>query len=327
MSQTTPPLISVIMPAYNAQATIGAAIAGVLTQTYPRVELIVVDDGSTDRTAQICAGYGDLIHYVHQENAGSSAARNRALAEARGDLIALCDADDELAPTYLEVMERTWRDAGGGRRFVTGAALLLTAAGTAHGRVLGATGFPRRSLQRLAILQRNFVTVFSVFPAEMAREVGGFAEDLGFNEDWDFWVRSVLAGWEVVHQPRPLALYRWAEGSKSTRTHEVAQASDELLRRAARTPGLTREERDYLGMRLQNEGTSEILARAADRVRAGRLREAREDYLLAARLNDTDRRLGLRVAAFAFVPGAMPLWAWRLRRIDTALARDRSAAR
>ena len=70
------PLVSVIMPAYNAQETIGAAITGVLTQDYPRVELIVVDDGSTDRTQEICAAYGDLIRYRRVTNGGTASARN-----------------------------------------------------------------------------------------------------------------------------------------------------------------------------------------------------------------------------------------------------------
>lgn len=322
MASTHQPLISVIMPAYNAQKTIGASISGVLCQTYPNVELIVVDDGSTDRTAAIIAGYGDMIRCFHQENAGVSAARNHALREANGELIALCDADDELSPTYLETMERTWREAGAARRFVTSNALIYTASGASHGRELVGSKFPARSRHRMAILQRNFVSIFSLFPIDMARELDGFAEELYSSEDWDFWLRAIFSGWEVHYQRKPLALYRWTEGSKSTRSAEVAAAADELLRRAAQMPEVTNAEREYLAMRLQNDGPTALLARASDAVREGRYADARRDFLLVSRLNFADRRMATRSWAAAYIPGLLPLWRLRLRRIDDALARS-----
>ena len=83
-SSATAPLVSVIMPAYQAEATIGASISGVLTQTYPNVELVVVDDGSTDRTEAICRSYGDLIRYERKDNGGSASARNHAFGWPAG---------------------------------------------------------------------------------------------------------------------------------------------------------------------------------------------------------------------------------------------------
>jgi glycosyltransferase involved in cell wall biosynthesis len=96
--------VTAVIPAYNEASRIGAAIESVLAQTYPAAEILVVDDGSSDDTAVVAAGYG--VRVVRQSNAGISAARNRAFDEARGDWIALLDADDLWLPERLEWLAR-----------------------------------------------------------------------------------------------------------------------------------------------------------------------------------------------------------------------------
>jgi glycosyltransferase involved in cell wall biosynthesis len=95
------PLISVVIGAYNAEAYLGEAIDSVLAQTHPRLELIVVDDGSTDRTAAVAESYGGSVRCIRQENGGMAAARNRAIPEARGSYLAFLDADDRFPPDKL----------------------------------------------------------------------------------------------------------------------------------------------------------------------------------------------------------------------------------
>ena len=101
-----PGLVSVVMPAYNRQATIAPALASVLGQSYRHLELLVVDDGSTDATAVVVerfAAVDDRVRFVRLgENAGRSAARNRALDMARGEFVTIIDSDDLFAPTRLE---------------------------------------------------------------------------------------------------------------------------------------------------------------------------------------------------------------------------------
>jgi glycosyltransferase involved in cell wall biosynthesis len=97
------PLISVIMPAFNAEAFIAEAVRSMLSQTWERWELIVIDDGSTDGTLAVLSGLQDPRITVHgQANAGVSASRNRALDLARGEYVAFLDADDVLPPRSLE---------------------------------------------------------------------------------------------------------------------------------------------------------------------------------------------------------------------------------
>lgn len=97
----TPPLVSVVIPAYNAAATLGECIASVLAQGYPALEIVVVDDGSEDATSTVVAGYGDRVRYVHQPNSGLAAARNTGHRVARGAFIAWLDADDVCFPDRI----------------------------------------------------------------------------------------------------------------------------------------------------------------------------------------------------------------------------------
>lgn len=94
--------VSVIIPACNAESSLAASLDSVLAQTFAPYEVFVINDGSTDRTAEIARGYGDRIIYREQENAGQGAARNVGLAEATGDYIAFLDADDYWKPGFLE---------------------------------------------------------------------------------------------------------------------------------------------------------------------------------------------------------------------------------
>lgn len=93
-SEIKTPLVSVIIPAYNASEYIREAIESVLSQSYPNIEIIVVDDGSTDNTKVISCLYGQKINYCYQDNAGVSAARNAGILLSRGEYITCLDADD-----------------------------------------------------------------------------------------------------------------------------------------------------------------------------------------------------------------------------------------
>ena len=95
------PTFSVIIPTYNAAATIGHAIESVLVQRFPAQEIIVVDDGSSDGTAAVVAGFGDRVRYMFQANGGVSAARNAGIRAASGDWLAFLDADDWYYPDRL----------------------------------------------------------------------------------------------------------------------------------------------------------------------------------------------------------------------------------
>lgn len=98
------PFISVIIPVWNTEKYIADAINSVLTQDYPNLEIIVVNDGSTDNTLQVLESFGDKITIINQENQGQSVARNVGIQASRGSIIGLLDADDMWVPNHLKLL-------------------------------------------------------------------------------------------------------------------------------------------------------------------------------------------------------------------------------
>ncbi len=98
------PSIAAVIPAYNRAGLIGRAVESALGQTRPADEVIVVDDGSTDGTAEVCRGFEPRVRFVRQANGGASSARNRGVDEARSDWIAFLDSDDYWTGDHLEKM-------------------------------------------------------------------------------------------------------------------------------------------------------------------------------------------------------------------------------
>ena len=100
--RVSPPLISVVLPVYNGERYLREALDSLLAQTYEHLEIILIDDGSTDHTPEIIAGYADPVTCLRQANAGPAAARNVGVARARGDFVTFMDHDDIAHPEKLE---------------------------------------------------------------------------------------------------------------------------------------------------------------------------------------------------------------------------------
>jgi hypothetical protein len=111
--QGVPPLVSIVITCFNYGRFVGAAIEGALAQTYPRTEIIVVNDGSTDDSAQVLGRYGDRygdrVRIINQPNGGSINALNRGFAETSGDIVMFLDADDLMAPEAVAGVTSAWR--------------------------------------------------------------------------------------------------------------------------------------------------------------------------------------------------------------------------
>src|SRR5919201_1733113 len=97
------PTVSVVIAVYNGARWIAETLDSVLAQSFPRFEVIVVDDGSTDATPAVAASYGDRVRYLRQDNGGQPSARNAGIRAARGSYIAFVDADDLWVPTKLQM--------------------------------------------------------------------------------------------------------------------------------------------------------------------------------------------------------------------------------
>src|SRR5262249_13727346 len=316
--------VSVVTPAFDAAQTIGATVASVLGQTYRDLELVVVDDGSTDGTAAIAEAHGAPVRVVRQEKRGGADARNRGLEAAAGELIAFCDADDFLLPRHVERLVRVWDDHGG---IATANSYLLLPGGIDRSKRRYRGGFPKPAGQRRAILEQNFVSALSVFPRALVEEIGAFDVERRRAEDWDFWLRAIFAGRRVTLQPEPTALYRWGTQSLSSAYDQMDAEVEAVLRTAAARDDLTPDERGYVERRPSRPSPRRPprprAARAgggAGGLRAPRSPEAAHAYAAAARLVPSERMLLWKARVLRPAPRVTgPLVRARQLRIERSL--------
>lgn len=216
-SSTTGVLVSVVIPLYNKEATVGRSLRSVLAQTFSSFEVLVVDDGSTDGSAaKVCACADTRIRIIHQNNAGVSAARNRGIAEARGDLVAFLDADDDWEPHFLEAvvhLSKTYPSAGlfttGLRRYWGPKCFEETRVRAPRGIQ---TGLVSDSL--LGLLEGPLIHSSSVAIRKTVFDtMSGFPEGEHLGEDRDLWFRIALR-YPVAFDTRILAWYRVDAGER-----------------------------------------------------------------------------------------------------------------
>lgn len=196
------PTVSVIIPAYNAEAYVGEAIRSVLAQSFRDVELLVVDDGSTDGTAAVVQGFGPGVRYLYQPNAGLPAARNAGIRLARGAIIAFLDADDLWLPDFLDAVvgallaDRGVDGAYAWARYIT-----------PHGRVLPGGMGPTPAgdtLERVFLMGGSQQFSMVALRREVFERVGLFDEELRQAQDWDFLLRAAAADIRFACVPRIL---------------------------------------------------------------------------------------------------------------------------
>lgn len=211
--QADPGLVSVIIPNYNHAAYLADAIQSVLNQSYGSVEIIVVDDGSTDNSRAVAAHFGDQVRYIWQENRGLSAARNTGIAAAGGAYIGVLDADDLYEPNFLQVL------------------VGILAANPAAAAVYCGYRFVDQGNQPLpqievrplpppAVYRELTRGNFLVPEAILVRRhcyttVGPFDESLRACEDWDMWLR-IAKGHLVLASDQILTRHRVLPASMSS---------------------------------------------------------------------------------------------------------------
>jgi glycosyltransferase involved in cell wall biosynthesis len=205
--KSSQPFISVIIPVFNGEAFLAEAIESILRQDYHPLEIIIVDDGSTDGTATIASSYSAGVRYVYQPNSGPAAARNRGLKMANGEVIGFLDADDLWPENKIEhQLARLTDDPS--VEIVIGLQLLVRIDGIVDGKhTFENLSNPRINLSLGCALVRR--SVFDI--------VGFFDETLYYCDDWDWFMRARELGVPMlIHQDVTL-IARRHEGNMTNR--------------------------------------------------------------------------------------------------------------
>ncbi len=242
-------LITVIVPVYNGEATLAEAIDSVLSQTHTHLELLVIDDGSTDRTAEVAQSRGDPRLTLHSfPNGGAATSRNRGIQLARGRFVSFLDADDSWRSDKLE-KQLAALDAAP----EAGLAYSFTTYVDSQGRALhGGYQKPVSGWVLPELFVRFFLQSGSnaLLRREVFDEVGGFDTTYDVCDDLDFYLR-VAARFPFALVPEHQVYYRKHSGSLSTHSLRMQHASDRAMSRAVeRNPELRpylREARAVMG--------------------------------------------------------------------------------
>ncbi|MBW3587396.1 MAG: glycosyltransferase, partial [Cyanobacteria bacterium 0813] len=203
---TSTPQVSVIIPAYNGDRYIAQAVESVLSQTYTNWEIIVVDDGSSDRTHQVLQPYLDRIRYIYQENQGVAAARNRGIQESQGELIAFLDQDDFFLPDKLAAQVALFRSSDS-LGIVNSGWRLVNEQGETISDIRGWEYLPKLDFKAW-IVQMPVLPSAMMFSRKWLELVGGFNSEFDSVDDADLILRLALLGCEAAWLPQVTVCYR-----------------------------------------------------------------------------------------------------------------------
>jgi hypothetical protein len=220
-AHTPVPAVSVLTPAFDVARFIGAALDSVLAQTTRDWEMVVVDDGSQDGIAAVVSSRRDpRIRLIRQENAGVSAARNRAIAAARGEAILFLDADDWLAPDALARLSAALHAAPEAVGAYGAFAFVAEDAGPGDPPSRRKTGpFPGGDILGRLLVENLFANGgHLLLRRDAVKRAGPFLSHVRYGEDWEYWIRLALQGpFAVVPGAEPLLFVRQRSGSAYNR--------------------------------------------------------------------------------------------------------------
>lgn len=202
----TSTLVSVIIPVYNMEQWLGETLDSVLASDYPALEIIIVNDGSTDDTGQIAANYAardSRVRVFSVSNSGVSHARNYGIRQAKGLLIFPVDGDNTIEPWLISELVSLMNDE---------VVKVVCPKADFFGERSGEWKLPPYSIHLLA--RKNMMDTCALFRRSDWERAGGYREDMPFREDWIFWISVLKDGGEVIRSQRIGLHYRIRPGSK-----------------------------------------------------------------------------------------------------------------
>lgn len=292
-----------MIAAYNAEQTVTAAVQSALSQSERDLEVIVVDDGSTDRTAEVVRRIPDSrVRLLSGANQGQAAARNAGTAAASGEYVGFLDSDDLWLPDYMELAGRALERVSNPGFAYTDAFVFDAQTGRVrrqsamHEQRPPIPPPPARDEFLLELLSRNFVYVSTVVPRSVLLDVGGYTESLRRSEDYSLALRILIRGYNPAWISGNHALYRAHPGQMSRQKLSMIQSALTVFKQIEPESLPSDAHRAMLASRIREHEQEMRVLEGEDRirhaVRAGRYR-----------VGSVRRRLGLAYTWYRQPPG------------------------
>lgn len=218
------PLVSVIIPVYNMEEYLAEAVDSVLASTYPNIEVLIIDDGSTDHSSEIAQIYSrkdPRAHFYSQSNKGVSAARNLGLQKAKGEFVLPVDADNKIAPDFIEKAVNIFQNQPHVK--VVNCEIML------FGEKNGIK--KQKKYKKSLLARKNIIDACAMYRRADALKIGGYNEEIIGREDWEFWISMLKNGGEVYHLPEVGVYYRIRQHSKRVTDRRLKKHIIDVLNR------------------------------------------------------------------------------------------------
>jgi glycosyltransferase involved in cell wall biosynthesis len=283
MTEERIPAVSVVVPLYQSRDYVAAALDSVLAQTFDDLEVVVVDDGSTDGGGEVVREYAARearVTYIREENAGPAAARNAGIAAARAVAIAFLDSDDLWLPEKLARQVPLL----GENTIVHSDAFVLRNGGQVGDERIGARFESRDAFCYLLQETPTAPLLTTVVRRELLLAHGCFDESLVGPEDYDLWLRLAAAGARFEHVPEPLAVYRVHRDGLSADHVRISSGILDVYEKLAAASSGSRRRAALARARQQRRVVAfELWARGRRAIAAGDVEGGRPDLVRAVR--------------------------------------------
>ncbi len=223
------PKVSIIIPVYNGEKYVSLAIDSALRQTYDNLEIIVVNDGSKDKTDKICKSYGNKIKYIKKENGGVSTALNVGIENMTGEYFSWLSHDDLYYPEKIqtEIDYLKWKNLIGSNTILYSNYDTMKA----NGELLGNIVFDSEKLNKdsaFSLLKGAINGLSLLIPKKAFNEVGKFDENLRCVQDYQLWFEMIKKGYNFIHIPHTLVVTRIHEKSVTNTSPKVVSEGNEF---------------------------------------------------------------------------------------------------
>lgn len=310
-------MVSVVIPAYRAVRSIAATLDSVLAQTYRDYEIIVVNDGSPDSAEleNVLERYASRLTYIRQENQGPAGARNTGILAARGEYVALLDADDLWEPDHLAAQVPVLAGDASVDLVYADARIFGDAPEQGHTVMELSPSEGEVTFESLVMCRCTVNICVCVARRQALLDAGLFDPAFRGTEDIDMWLRLVKRGGHIIYQRRVLGRYRKQAGSLSSDSVRMIEGFLAVLAKAAQDPNLTWTERDAIESQCAHQRARLALENGKRAFLAGDRNAAIRD-LSRANAYFESMRLTLVLFLVRVAPGLLQTaYQWRERRV------------